>query len=947
MIHFPGGSKIMPYPIAGKFTTTISQRKIIIIGYWRGTKMLDQIQQQKQQYISDAKVILKGEVKTPEYLLELATKLLDYEEFSWARGILELVVKQNITNKQLSEEILQKIAQKRAQATYKDTQLNREKALDQAIEILRDAFDLAATKDQETLGLAGAIYKRKWEVEGNKINLERSFAYYERGFKEGVGGDKGWTAINAAFIQDLLAYSEEKQATDYLAFLEGKRDQNVRLPKEELTSNFEVSENSVSQRRKKAAEIRSVIIGFLSEKLKNITDNPIDINAYWPIATLAEAYFGVGNYVEAGKWLSLIKQIPNLPQRQFVSMAKQLVQLTRFQAKSDISDQDLEETEAWQTLLDYIGDKANAKALHSMYRGKLGLALSGGGFRASLYHIGVLAKLAEHDLLRHIEVMSCVSGGSIIGTHYYLELRRLFNVEKKTDKEITREDYIELVETIADDFLAGVQENPRVSLLANPWYNLKLIFSLSYSRTLRLGELYEELIYSRIKDNEGSAKRWLNNLYIYPEGNKNFLPRRDNWSRLSKIPELVLNATTLNTGHNWQYTASWMGESPATIDTDVDGNDCYQRTYYYDAPDDYKNLRLGSAVGASSCVPGIFEPLISTGLYKDFIVRLVDGGIFDNQGLESLLEQDCDIIISSDASGQLNTEKDPGGGKLKPLLRSNNTTMQRVRNSQFEDLKARTRSGIIKGFAFVHLKQGLEGDTIDVVNSTEPPKVQPDPNARTPYGIRKDIQKLLAGIRTDLDSFSDLEAYALMTSGYCAMAPALKYLKALFPLNQEIKRDWKFLQLEPVMTQSEGSGEAFERLKTNLKVSSLKFFKVWELYKPLRLTAIALIALSLIGLIAIWFTHPGWKPFSPILSWLGNSLTINIILGTLVMLLIVNFIMAMIGAKEAKLATLLSFRDLPWRIILGLGIGLVGWIFAFIHLKVFDKWFKAVGRVPL
>lgn len=31
---------------------------------------------------------------------------------------------------------------------------------------------------------------------------------------------------------------------------------------------------------------------------------------------------------------------------------------------------------------------------------KLGLALSGGGFRASLFHIGVLARLAERDLLR-------------------------------------------------------------------------------------------------------------------------------------------------------------------------------------------------------------------------------------------------------------------------------------------------------------------------------------------------------------------------------------------------------------------------------------------------------------------------------------------------------------------------------------------------------------------
>ena len=46
---------------------------------------------------------------------------------------------------------------------------------------------------------------------------------------------------------------------------------------------------------------------------------------------------------------------------------------------------------------------------------KLGLALSGGGFRASLFHIGVLARMAELDLLRHVGVLSTVSGGSIIG----------------------------------------------------------------------------------------------------------------------------------------------------------------------------------------------------------------------------------------------------------------------------------------------------------------------------------------------------------------------------------------------------------------------------------------------------------------------------------------------------------------------------------------------------
>src|SRR3990172_10793035 len=83
---------------------------------------------------------------------------------------------------------------------------------------------------------------------------------------------------------------------------------------------------------------------------------------------------------------------------------------------------------------------------------RLGLALSGGGFRASLFHIGVLARLAEVDLLRHVEVLSCVSGGSIVGAHYYLEVRHLLQQKPA----ISREDYVDLVRRLQKDFLEGV-----------------------------------------------------------------------------------------------------------------------------------------------------------------------------------------------------------------------------------------------------------------------------------------------------------------------------------------------------------------------------------------------------------------------------------------------------------------------------------------------------------
>ena len=46
---------------------------------------------------------------------------------------------------------------------------------------------------------------------------------------------------------------------------------------------------------------------------------------------------------------------------------------------------------------------------------RLGLALSGGGFRAAAFHLGVFRKLQELGLLWKIDLLTCVSGGSIAG----------------------------------------------------------------------------------------------------------------------------------------------------------------------------------------------------------------------------------------------------------------------------------------------------------------------------------------------------------------------------------------------------------------------------------------------------------------------------------------------------------------------------------------------------
>ena len=51
---------------------------------------------------------------------------------------------------------------------------------------------------------------------------------------------------------------------------------------------------------------------------------------------------------------------------------------------------------------------------------KIGLALSGGGYRAAAYHIGVLRALHKLGVLDKVDYISSVSGGSIIAAYYGL-----------------------------------------------------------------------------------------------------------------------------------------------------------------------------------------------------------------------------------------------------------------------------------------------------------------------------------------------------------------------------------------------------------------------------------------------------------------------------------------------------------------------------------------------
>lgn len=844
--------------------------------------------------VQQAREILRGQGIEPTAALPLVQQLKRERAFGYARKILARVRRDPHANAEAAVRL--QLAQEHSLCTYKDPDLPPDQRLDRALEILSEVEDLERTRNQETLGLVGALYKRRWELDNQRANLERALFYYRRGYEAAVPGepgyDYGYTGINAAYVLDLIACQEEEEAR--------------------AAGTVSVS---AAERRKRAREIRR----DLTEKLPALEAKVGP--RWWFLVTVGEAFFGLPDYETAEEWFRRAAALPDVPDWERESTARQLATLARLQ------DRDDRHGPAWKALGVLLG--GNAFAVQSVFRGKVGLALSGGGFRASLFHVGVLARLAEHDALRHVEVLSCVSGGSIVGAHYYLKVRRL--LQEKPDAEITREDYIRLVRELEAEMLAGVQRNIRTRVAAEWTTNLKMLFLPHYSRTMRAGELYEREIYSRVV---GDREVWLDDLQVRPKGEPaGFSPKDHNWRRANKVPVLVLNATALNTGHAWQFTTSWMGESPSAVGSEVDGNYRLRRLYYGgdDTPERHRKVRLGHAVAASACVPGLFEPIALPDLYPGRTVRLVDGGVHDNQGTGSLLEQACTVLLVSDASGQMEALAEPSKSPLGGVLRSNSILQARVREAQYHELDARRRSTLIQGLMFIHLKKDLNADPVDWIGCQEP--FDPTDSGLllecrgplTRYGIQKDVQRRLAALRTDLDSFTEVEAHALMASAYCMTEYELpRCVEGIEAAAAVPRSSWDFLALEPALSQPATPPELVKQLDAG---SSLAF-KVWTLLWPLNLLA------ALLGLAAVAALGLKWREW-----W---SVELGLTLGAIATALLFALAGKVFGPAVVKVV---RYRKTLADVVLGVAMMSFGFLLARLHLHVFDRLFLWQGRV--
>lgn len=830
-------------------------------------------------------LLLPGADSAAQKIYDLADNLKKINEFRYARRLLHLIRDRKDYSGLKAEKGITpvKVGQQHALCTYKDPDLPAADRFKKALEIL-DEVDLFTNTDpekQESLGLRGAVHKRRWQVEGRRADLEQAFECYYSGYRIGPNSDQGYTGINAAYVLDLLARDDAEKLTDP----EARRM---------------AAERRVLQARDIRCKLAEFLPGLPDEKDDRGKSLAWLKGTWWFNATVAEAHLGLGEFDRAIGALRDYNVANGLghdgPPREKVapweleSTLTQLASLAQLQADlAELLDAAPESEERAAALRDdaktalrnYLGDLA--PGADRAFTGKLGLALSGGGFRASLFHLGVLAYLAERDALRQVEVLSCVSGGSIIGAHYYLKVRQLLKTRpQKGAGEITQTDYLDLVRDLEEKFLAGVQRNIRCRVFGSVWANLRAFLQPGYTTTRRLAELYETELFESVKDGEEDRPRYLKDLYIEPKDEgKDFKPKYDNWRRIAKVPTLVLNATTLNTGHNWQFTASWMGEPPSSIDAEIDGNYRLRRFYHRDAPrlrdkwrhwysrpfgpPDYQNFRLGDAVAASSCVPGVFEPLTLPDMYERKIgskterltVRLVDGGVYDNQGIASLLEQDCNVMIVSDASGQMDVQDQPGGARLGTALRSFSISQARVRQAQYRELAARRRCGLLKGLMFLHLRKDLDADPENWRECQEPQEASDEarPAERrgpcTTYLLQKEVQRLLSAIRTDLDSFTEVEAFSLMTSGYLQAKSGFGQLTG-FPTELPPEKGWRFLKIAPML---EDPGPGYDDLVRQLEVASQVAGKVWRLVLPLKLVGGAAALAALFYLIRLWHSH--------------------------------------------------------------------------------------------
>lgn len=239
----------------------------------------------------------------------------------------------------------------------------------------------------------------------------------------------------------------------------------------------------------------------------------------------------------------------------------------------------------------------------------IALCLSGGGYRAMLFHAGSIWRLNELGFLPKLKRISSVSGGSITAGVLAMNWNNL-------------------------DFKAEVAQNFESEVI-NPIKHLA-------SRTIDIpAVIFGTLLFGSAGNRIASSYR----KHLF--GSKTLQDITDN-------PRFVFNATNIQSGALWRFSKPYMRD---------------WRVGEIINP----KVELATAVAASSAFPPILSPVklkltptdfspntngeLSDDLYRTNII-LTDGGVYDNLGLETAWKK-YETVLVSDAGAAFSTQVKP------------------------------------------------------------------------------------------------------------------------------------------------------------------------------------------------------------------------------------------------------------------------------------------------
>jgi NTE family protein len=359
---------------------------------------------------------------------------------------------------------------------------------------------------------------------------------------------------------------------------------------------------------------------------------------------------------------------------------------------------------------------------------RLGVCLSGGGFRASFYALGALRYLAEANLLSRVDVISAVSGGSIAAAMV---------IDRWPDFVAAGGDERAFLEKIDRPF----RERVTGRNLRNRWLGRSFVRRLlprSPGRGVALGKTLTTNLYNheRVVD----------------------LPAR---------PQVIFTSTELNSGRAFRIARDFVGS--------------YDYGYIEPTPG---AIELGTAVAASACFPLSFSIVWLPTEELPFnrppkTLSLVDGGVYDNLGLEwfqgraagrpgSALRPDFLIVVN--ASGLLD-RADRKYGARRALFRDLSVQYQQTLN-----LRVRW---LIDNWLQEPGRGSYIGIGRDPRRYVDDQNVPVDPSFYT-GALPSEIVRPLARLRTDVDRFTVEEAELLSYHAYWSLHARLKTFKPDF-----------------------------------------------------------------------------------------------------------------------------------------------------------------------